>query len=85
VRPKQFLSLWYVRRKLCTYLTSRLALSLDVGKQASTFASPPWSTIGRVQDVFGAVHWAQAMHLSCTDTNTISERTEMRFHMIHVT
>jgi hypothetical protein len=27
VRPKQFLSLWYVRRKACTYLASRLALS----------------------------------------------------------
>jgi hypothetical protein len=27
VRPKRFLSLWYIRHKLCTYLTSRLALS----------------------------------------------------------
>jgi hypothetical protein len=27
VRPKRFLSLWYVPHKLCTYLTSRLALS----------------------------------------------------------
>jgi hypothetical protein len=26
VRPKWFPSLWYVRHKLCTYLTSRLAL-----------------------------------------------------------
>jgi hypothetical protein len=29
VRPKWFLSLWYVRRKLCTYLASGLALSLN--------------------------------------------------------
>jgi hypothetical protein len=29
------------------------------------------------------VHSAQTMHLYCTDTNTISKRTEMRFHMTH--
>ena len=28
---------------------------------------------------------AQTMHLSCTDTNTVSNWTEMRFHMTHVT
>jgi hypothetical protein len=27
----------------------------------------------------------QIVHLSYTDTNTISKQTEMRFHMIHVT
>jgi hypothetical protein len=27
----------------------------------------------------------QIMHLSCTDTYTVSRRTEMRFHMIHIT
>jgi hypothetical protein len=27
VSPKQFLGLWYVRRKLCTYLASRLPIS----------------------------------------------------------
>jgi hypothetical protein len=25
------------------------------------------------------------MHLSCTDTNTVSKRTKMRFHTTHVT
>jgi hypothetical protein len=25
------------------------------------------------------------MHLSCTDTNTVSKWTEMRFHMTHIT
>jgi hypothetical protein len=29
MRPKWFLSLWYVRHKLCTYLMSRLAMSLN--------------------------------------------------------
>jgi hypothetical protein len=27
----------------------------------------------------------QTMHLSCTDTDTITKRTKMRFHMTHVT
>ena len=27
---------------------------------------------------------AQTVHLSCTDTNTISKRTETRFHRTHV-
>jgi hypothetical protein len=28
---------------------------------------------------------AQTVHLSCTDINTVSKRTEMKFHMTHVT
>jgi hypothetical protein len=31
------------------------------------------------------VRLAQTMHLSCTDTNTLSKWTETRFHMTHVT
>jgi hypothetical protein len=31
------------------------------------------------------VRLVQTVHLSCTDTNTISKRTEMRFHMTPVT
>jgi hypothetical protein len=31
------------------------------------------------------VRLAQTLHLSCTDTNTISKRTETRFHMTHIT
>jgi hypothetical protein len=27
----------------------------------------------------------QTMHLSCTDTNTISKQSKMRFHTTHVT
>jgi hypothetical protein len=36
VRPKWFLSLWYIWHKPCTYLASRLALSANGPKQAST-------------------------------------------------
>jgi hypothetical protein len=28
---------------------------------------------------------AQIMHLSCNDTNIVTELTEMRFHMTHIT
>jgi hypothetical protein len=31
------------------------------------------------------VHSAQTVHLSYTDTNTVSKQTEMRSHMTHVT
>jgi hypothetical protein len=31
------------------------------------------------------VRLAQTVHLSCTDTNTISKQKEVRFHMIHIT
>jgi hypothetical protein len=68
VRTKWFLSLWYVRRKLYTYLTSRLALSPNGLNQALTLASSLRSTIGCVQNdcwaygMFGAnrapiLHW----------------------------
>jgi hypothetical protein len=54
--------------------------------QASTWALSPRSTIGCVQNDF----WAYGMfstnlHLSCTDSNTSSKLTKMRFHMTHVT
>jgi hypothetical protein len=71
VRPKWFLSLWYVRRKPQTFLASRLALyqmnwikhplelrHLGVLSSASKTISEP------------TVCLAQTMHLSWTDTNT---------------
>jgi hypothetical protein len=173
VRPKWLLNLWYVWCKSCTYLESRLTLSPNRPKWASTWASSPrsatrciqndfwpygvydtnhaptltpspngpkqdstWPTSPRssircIQNDFWAhgtfsancapyikistiskmewnelpleprnigvqsgvsktiskpmVHLAQTMHLSCSDTNTISEVTKMRFHKSHVT
>jgi hypothetical protein len=54
VRPKWFLILYYVRRKPCTYLVSRLALCPNRPKQASTCASSHRSTIWCVQNDFRA-------------------------------
>jgi hypothetical protein len=31
------------------------------------------------------VYLVQTVHLSCTDTDNVSKRTEMRFHMTNVT
>jgi hypothetical protein len=31
------------------------------------------------------VHLAQTVHLSCTNTNTVTKQTETRFQMMHVT
>jgi hypothetical protein len=72
--------------KQCTYLASRLALSpngwnelplepprLGVPLGASKMISEP------------IVHLAQIVHLSCSDTNTVSEQTKTRFHMSHIT
>jgi hypothetical protein len=52
VRLKWFLSLWLVRRKPCTCLASRYALSPNEPKWAITLTSAPRSTIGCVQNDF---------------------------------
>jgi hypothetical protein len=85
VRPKWFLSIWYVRHKPCTYLASRLALyqmnwikhALELGHQG--VSSGVSKTISEP-----TVCLAQTVHLSCTDSNTISKWTKTRFHMTHV-
>ena len=77
VRPKRYLSLWYVWRKPCTYLALTLTPSpngpneiphdprhLGVPSGASKMISEPMVCL------------AQTVHLSCTNTNTISKRTE---------
>ena len=81
-----FPSLWYVRRQPCTHLASRLAsspnarnelplepLHLRVASGASKTISDP------------TIHLVQTVHLSCTDTNTVSKRSKTRFHLTHVT
>jgi hypothetical protein len=47
-----FLSLWYVRSKPCAYLASRLALSPNGPKRASTWASSSSNSIGCIQNDF---------------------------------
>jgi hypothetical protein len=57
VRPKLFLSLWYVRRKSCTYLSLTLTLSPNRLKWDSRWSTSPRSFIGGLQNNF----WAYGM------------------------
>ena len=85
MRPKRYLSLWYVGRKPYTYLALILIASpntlneiphdprhLGVPSGASKMISEPMVCL------------AQTVHISCTDTNTVSKRIETRFDMTHV-
>jgi hypothetical protein len=54
VRPKQFLRLWYVWRKPCTYLAPTLTPYLNGLKRDSTWPPSPRSSIGCVQNDFWA-------------------------------
>ena len=86
VHPKRLPSLWYVRRKPCTYLASRLALSPNGPKRASTKPRHLVVPLGVSKTICKPmVHLAQTMHRSCTDTNVVSKRRAVRFHMTHVT
>jgi len=54
VRPKWFLSLWYVWRKPWTYLAPTLTLSPNGRKWDSTWPMSPRSSIGCIQNDCGA-------------------------------
>jgi hypothetical protein len=72
VRPKQFLSLWYIRHKMCTYLAIRLALSPNGLKRESTWALSSSSCIRCVQMISKPmVCSTQTVHLSCSDTKCL--------------
>jgi hypothetical protein len=49
---KWFLTLWYVQHKPITYLASRLALSPNGPKRASTWASSSRNSIGCIENNF---------------------------------
>jgi hypothetical protein len=49
VRPKWFLRLWCIWRKLCTYLAPKLTLSLNGPKRDSIWHTSSRSSIGCVQ------------------------------------
>jgi hypothetical protein len=86
VRPKLFMSLWYVQCKPCNYLVLRLALSPNRPNRAP----PDPRHLGVASGVCKTsyepmVPLTQTEHLSCTDSNTVSKHIETRFHMTHVT
>jgi hypothetical protein len=79
VRPKRFLCLWYIWRKLCTYLTLTLTPSPNGPKRDWA-----WPTSSKTIPI-PMVRLAQTMHLSYTVTNNVSKQTEMRLNTTHVT
>jgi hypothetical protein len=81
VRSKQFLSVWYVWRKPCTYFALTLTPSLNGPKQDSTWATLPRSSIGCVQNNFQAYGTFAANRAPiCIKICTISKRIETSFH-----
>jgi hypothetical protein len=86
VSPKQFLSLWYVRRKPCSYLAPTLTTSPNRLKWDSTWSTSPRNSIGCVQNYFEPlVRSTQTMHLSCIKISTISKWTKRSFQLSLVT
>ena len=87
MRPKRCPSLWYVRCKPHTYLASRLALSLQMDRNELSLEPRHFGVRMGASKMISKpmVHLAQTVHLSYTDTNTISMENEVRFHMTHIT
>jgi hypothetical protein len=86
VRPKQFLSVWYVWRKPCTYFALTLTPSLNGPKRDSTWATLSRSSIGCVQNNFQAYGTFGANRAPiCIEISTISKWIETSFHFSLVT
>jgi hypothetical protein len=82
MRPKWFLSLWYVWRKPCTNLAPTLTLSPNGLKQDSTW--PTWLGVpsGASKTISKPmIRSAQVMHLSCVNISTISKWTKSCFQL----
>jgi hypothetical protein len=79
---KWFLSLWYIQRKPCTNLMSRLTPSLNWAKWASTW--PTWTRSTVMCDQYN-FHGRSAQTVPSTKINVISIRTETSFNLTHVT
>jgi hypothetical protein len=73
VRTKRFLCLWYVQRKPCIYLVSRLALSPNGPNRAPPDPRHLGVPSGASKLIYDPmVRLMQIVHLSCTDANTVS-------------
>jgi hypothetical protein len=80
------MSLLYIQCKPCTYLVSRLALSLNALNRAPPDSRHLVLPSGASKMIYEPmVRLTQTEHLSYTDANTVSKQIEKRFHMTHVT
>jgi hypothetical protein len=86
VRPKQFLSQWYIRCKPCSYIAPALTLSPNVPKWDFTWPTHLGLPSSAFKIIFEPmVHLAQTAHLSWVRISTICKRTQTRFHLSLVT
>jgi hypothetical protein len=86
VCPKQFLSLWYVWHKPCTYIAPTLTLSPNETKRDSTrptHLGVPSSASKTISEPM--VRSTQTTHISCVKISTISKWTQTSFHLSLVT
>jgi hypothetical protein len=82
VRPKLFMSLWYVQFKPCTCLVSRLVLSPNRPNSCPPDPHHLGVPSGVSKKIYEPmVRLTQIEHLSCTDANNIPKQIETRFHM----
>jgi hypothetical protein len=86
VRPKLFMSLWYVQCNPSPCLASRLALSPNGPNRAPTDPCHLGVQSGVSKMSYEPmVRMTQTNHLSCTDAITVSKHIKMIFHMTNVT
>jgi hypothetical protein len=86
VRPKWFLSLWYVHRKPCTYLASRLALyQMNWIKHPLELRHPGVLSGASKAISEPMVRSTQTVHLSCIKISYIFERSRSILHLSLIT
>ena len=77
MRPKPYLSLWYIWRKPCTYLTLTLTPSPNGPNEIPLDPRHLGVPSGASKMIFEPmVRLAQTVHISYINTNTISKQTE---------
>ena len=86
MRPKRYLSLWYVWRKLCTYLALTLTPSPNAPNEIPhdpRHLGVPSGASKTISELM--VRSVQTMLRSCVKISTISKWTETSFQLSFVT
>jgi hypothetical protein len=84
--PKRFSSLWYVRRKPCTYIAPTLTLSPNGPKRDSTWPTHLGVPSGASKTISEhMVRLVQTTQLSCVKISTMSKWTQASLHLSLVT
>jgi hypothetical protein len=82
MRPKCFLSRWYIRCKPCTYIAPTLTLSPTGPQRDSTGLTRLGLPLGAFKKISEPMaRLSQTAHLSCIKISTISKRTQTSFNL----